>query len=516
MSWQAEVDELNRRIALAKQMGGPESVAFHKSRGKLTVRERIDLLSDPDSFREIGTIAGTTEWDGIKLKKLTPANVVTGFIKINGRRAMVLGGDFTIRGGAGDGALADKSISALKQAFSNRVPFIRMLDAAGGSVRTFEKIGRTYISTVDRTMEIDIMQRVPCACAILGSAAGIPAIYAVFCHFNVMVRGTSQLFAGGPPVVKASLGMDIDKEALGGVDVHVKHSGVVANVADTEADAFAQIKRFLSYLPQNVWQMPPRTEAAPPLKEAQERLISFIPRNSKRVYNIYKLMQTLLDVDSFFEIQPLYGRSRVTGFARVNGYPVGVMANNCMFQGGALDVAASDKTGRFLSICDMFHLPVIYLCDEPGFMVGEQSERDGIIRQGSRALGILNMSQIPYMTVVLRQVYGVAGGLNHRGGTKMYRRYAWPSGNWGSMHISGGVSAAYRAEIAAAPDPDAKRVEIEARLQELASPFRTAHAGQVDIIDPRRTRQLMEEFVDDAQDVLKEQLGQTSRVPYLP
>ena len=164
----------------------------------------------------------------------------------------------------------------------------------------------------------------------------------------------------------------------------------------------------------------------------------------------------------------------------------------------------------------MFHLPMVYFCDEPGFMVGEQSERDGIIRKGARALGILNMSQVPYLTFVIRQVYGVAGGLNHRGGNAMYRRYAWPSGNWGSMHISGGVSAAYRAEIEAAPDPAAKRAEIEARLGELASPFRTAHAGQVEIIDPRETRALMEEFVEDAQEVLRLQVGQTSRVPFLP
>lgn len=516
MSWQPEIDELNRRIDMAKQMGGPESVAFHKSRGKLTVRERIDALSDPGSFREGFTIAGTPEWDGNKLKKLTPANSVCGFVKIDGRRAMVLGGDFTIRGGAADGALADKGLWAIKNAYTNRVPFLRLLDAAGGSVRTFEKIGRTYLSTNDRTMEFDIMQRVPCVSAVLGSVAGLPAIYGVFCHFNVMVKGTSQLFAGGPPVVKASMGVDIDKEALGGVDVHARHSGVVQNVAESEADAFAQIKRFLSYMPQNVWEMPPKTEAAPPPAADQEQLLSFIPRDSRRVYNIRKLLQTVLDRDSFFEIQPYYGRSRITGFARVNGYPVGVMANNCMFLGGALDVAASDKTGRFLSICDMFHLPIIYFCDEPGFMVGEQSERDGIIREGARALGILNMSQVPYMTFVLRQVYGVAGGLNHRGGTGMYRRFAWPSGNWGSMHISGGVSAAYKAEIAAAPDPDAKRAEIEARLNELASPFRTAHAGQVEIIDPRQTRSLMEEFVEDAQDVLKLQLGQTSRVPFLP
>jgi acetyl-CoA carboxylase carboxyltransferase component len=196
---------------------------------------------------------------------------------------------------------------------------------------------------------------------------------------------------------------------------------------------------------------------------------------------------------------------------------MGVMINNPRYLGGSMDKAAGEKTARFLQLCDTFHLPLAYFCDEPGFMVGLEEEKKGIVRAGARIVSLLSLSQMPYITFIIRQAYGVAGGLHFRGGTAMYRRYAWPSGHWGSMHIEGGVAAAYRREIDAAPDPVARRAEIEQRLNALRSPFRTAHAFAVeDIIDPRDSRPLLCEFVEDAQPILRSQLGQTSRIPYLP
>lgn len=516
MTWQAETDELARQAQLARQMGGADAVAKHKRRGKLTVRERIELLADPGSFDEWGVLAGRAEWDGDTVTKLTPANSVAGVLKVGGHKAAVVGGDFTIRGGAADGSVADKGVWALKHAYSNRVPLIRLLDAAGGSVRTFETMGRTYLPSSDRTMEVDILQRVPCVSAIMGSTAGLPAVRGVLCHFNVMVNGTSQLFVGGPPVVRTALGLDVTKEELGGADIQVRQSGVVANVAPDEADALSQIRRFLGYMPQSVWQMPKRTEATPEPPGSEEELLSVVPRNPRRAFDPYRVLDLTLDQGSFFEIQPLYGRARITGLARLDGYPVGVMVNNPRFLGGAMNVPAAQKTSRLLQLCDTFHLPVVYFCDEPGFMVGTDSEREGIIRAGARTLAILNLSQMPYITIILRQVYGVAGGLNHRGGPALYRRYAWPSGHWGSMHIEGGVSAAYRKEISTAPDPEMRRIEIEQQLSSLASPFRAAHAGSVEVIDPRQTRRVLTTFVEDAQQVISTQLGPTSRVAYLP
>ncbi len=517
MTWQADIDELNRRADMAREMGGPDAVAFHKGRGKLTVRERLDLLADAGTFDETGVLAGKATYAGTELESLTPANSVTGMVRIDGRKAVVHAGDFTIRGGSADGGVADKSGWAVKQAYSLKLPFIRLLDATGGSVRTFETMGRTYLPANDRVLDTELLQMVPCVSAVMGSVAGLPAVQAAMCHFNVMVKGTSQLFVAGPPVVKAGLGIEITKEELGNEDIQVRTSGVVANLAEDEADALVQVRRFLSYLPSSVWDPAPRIEPTDDPERRDEGLLTAIPQNRQRVYDPRKILDMALDQGSFFEIQPEFARSRITGLARVDGYPVGVMINNPRFLGGSMDKAAGEKTARLLQLCDTFHLPLVYFCDEPGFMVGLEEEKKGIVRAGARIVSLLSLSKMPYMCFLIRQSYGVAGGLHYRGGNALYRRYAWPSGHWGSMHIEGGVTAAYRREIDAAPDPDAKRQEIEARLNALQSPFRTAHAFAVeDIIDPRETRPLMVDFVRDAQRVLPDLLGQTSRIAYLP
>lgn len=517
MTWQADIDELQRRADIARQMGGAESVAFHKGRGKLTVRERMDLLADPGTFTETGVLAGKATYDGQELESLTPANSVTGVLKVDGRKVVVHGGDFTIRGGSADGSVADKAGWAVRQAYSLKLPFVRLLDATGGSVRTFESMGRTYLPANDRVLDTELLQMVPCVSAVMGSVAGLPAVQAAMCHFNVMVKGTSQLFVAGPPVVKAGLGIEISKEDLGNEDVQVRTSGVVANLAADEADALAQVRRFLSYLPSSVWEMPPRCEPDDDPERRDEGLLSAIPQNRQRVYDPRKILEMVLDRGSFFEIQPEFGRSRITGLACVDGYPVGVMINNPRFLGGSMDKAAGEKAARLLQLCDTFHLPLIYLCDEPGFMVGLEEEKKGIVRAGARIVSLLSLSRTPYLCFLIRQAYGVAGGLHYRGGTAMYRRFAWPSGHWGSMHIEGGVTAAYRREIDSSPDPEAKRAEIEARLNALQSPFRTAHAFAVeDIIDPRDTRPLLVDFVRDAQRNIADLLGQTSRIAYLP
>lgn len=517
MSWQQDVDEIARRAEIARQMGGAESVAFHKGRGKLTVRERIDLLADAGSFHEAGLLAGRAEWDGAHLTGLTPANSVTGMLRIDGRKVVVHGGDFTIRGGSADGAIANKTGWAIRQSYTNSIPYVRLLDATGGSVRSFEQMGRTYLPANDRVEEVELLQRVPVVSAVLGSVAGLPAVQAAMCHFNVMVAGTSQVFVAGPPVVNVAHGIRISKEELGNERVQVRQSGVIANLARDEADALQQIRRFLSYLPANVWEAPPRATPTDAADRREAALIDLVPRDPRKLFDPYRLFDLVLDAGSFFEIQPLYGRARVTGLARVDGYPVGVMANNPRFLGGSMDKAAGEKTARLLQLCDTFHLPLVYFCDEPGFMVGLDEEKKGIVRAGARIVSLLSLSQMPYITFIVRQVYGVAGGLHYRGGNALYRRYAWPSGHWGSMHIEGGVDAAYRREIEAAPDPQAKRAEIEARLNELRSPLRTAHAFAVEeIVDPRDTRPLLVDFVTDAQAVLRRQLGQTSRIAYLP
>ncbi len=516
MVWQPEIEELERRRRLAERMGGEAGIREQRRRGKLTVRERIDLFADAGSFQEIGQLAGAATYEGNELVDLTPSNMVIGLARLNGRRAVLTAGDFTVRGGASDASIGNKGGHAQNMALDWRLPFVRLLDATGGSVKTFEQIGRTYIPTNPVTPGVqDLLCRVPVVAAVLGSVAGLPAVDACLAHFNVMVKGISQVFPGGPPVVKAALGIDITKEDLGDERSQVFDSGVIDNLADTEAEAFDMIKRFLGYLPNNVWEMPPRVETGDDPDRRDEELLSVIPREKRRTYDPRRILSAVLDKDSFFEITPHYGRSRILGLARMNGYPVGVMINNPKRLGGSMDVSAGVKVIRFLQLCDTFHLPMVYFADEPGFMVGPDQQRQGIVRAGAKMVCATLRTRMPWISIITRQLYGVAGQCHDRP-SGMFKRVAWPSGHWGSMHISGGVSAAYRRIIAESEDPAAKRREIEDRLQALASPFRTAEAFNIEeIIDPRETRPMLCDFVEIAQSVLKTQLG-PSPTPYMP
>jgi len=516
MVWQPEIDELNQRKELAAQLGGKEGIERQHAHGKLTVRERVGLLADPGTFREVGGLAGSATYEEDRLTAYKPANTVIGTLNLDGRKVVVSGGDFTVRGGAADAAVGNKTGHAQNLAMQWRLPYVRLLDATGGSVRTFEQIGRTYIpGKLTTPPEHELLTIVPVVSAVLGSVAGLPAVDACTAHFNLMVKGTSLVFVAGPAVVKAALGYDIPKEELGNHVVQTR-SGTIDNIADNEQDAFQIIRRFLSYLPSNVWEMAPRTEPTDDPTRRDKGLASVIPRDSRKAYNAYDILDMVLDRGSFFEIAPFYGQSRITGLARVNGYPVGVMINDPRHLGGSLDTTAGDKVIRFMLLCNTFHLPMVYFADEPGFMVGIEEEKRGIVRAGARVVLATRETRMPWITFITRQLYGVAGGCHVRAGG-MFRRYAWPSANWGSMHIEGGALIAYRREIESAPDPEAKRLEIERRLQAIASPFRSAEAFDVeDITDPRDTRPLLCDFIETAQDILKTQLGPGSGPSYRP
>jgi acetyl-CoA carboxylase carboxyltransferase component len=516
MVWEPEIEELRRRKELAQQMGGEAGITEQHRRGKYTIRERLDLLTDPGSFNEIGELAGVATYDGNELVDVRPSNLIVGTAKLNGRKVVLNGGDFTVRGGASDASIGNKSGHAQKMAGGWRLPYVRLLDATGGSVKTFEQIGRTYIPINPTTPGIEkLLCEVPVVGAVLGSVAGLPAVDSCLAHFNVMVKDTSQVFPGGPPVVKAALGIDITKEELGDYRTQVYGSGVIDNLAESEEEAFEMVKQFLGYLPDSVWQMPPRIETGDDPERREEALLSVIPRDKQKAYDPYAVLEGVLDKDSFFEITPFYGRSRIVGLARVNGYPVGTMINNPNHLGGSMNVSAGTKVVRFLQLCDTFHLPMVYLVDEPGFMVGPDQQRQGIVRGGAKMLCATLRTRIPWISILIRQAYGVAGQCHDRP-SGMFKRVGWPSGHWGSMHISGGVTAAYRRVIREADDPVAKQKEIEDRLQALASPFRTAEAFNIEeIIDPRDTRPMVCDFIETAQAVLETQLG-PSPTPYMP
>jgi len=519
MTWQREIDELRRRQGLAKEMGGEEGIARQHARGRLTVRERIDLLLDDGSFHEVGTVAGAAEYDNAgSLKSFIHAPHVLGLGRIEGRPVCVVGGDFTIRGALLDPAVLMMEHALEKIALERRVPLIRLLDSAGGSVLGIEARGRTHLLGGPEGWSVPaaLMAQVPVVSAALGSLGGGPPVYAASAHLSIMTRNTSELFVAGPPLVKQALDIDITKQELGNYKVHVYRSGVIDNLAEDEQDAFRQTTRFLSYLPQNVWQQPPRLDSGDDPNRRDEELLSIIPKDRRRQYDIRQLIGHIVDRDSTFEMAPFYGRSLVTLLARMDGYPVAVIANDCKWYGGAQTAAACEKMTRFVDFADTFHLPIIYLVDCPGFMIGPESEREGVERKAARLAVALSQLTVPGIPIILKRAYGVAGAL-HAAVSRAKLRYAWPSGEWGSLPIEGGVMAAYRKEIEAAPDPEVKRSEIEERIAQLRSPFRTAEAFEVEeIIDPRDTRPILCEFVRHAQQITATQLGTKSRVGIRP
>lgn len=511
MTWEPELDELRQRELLARGMGGPEKVAKHHAQGRLTVRERIEMLLDADTFHETGALAGTAEYREGKLADFRPANFVFGTGRLNGRKVVVGGDDFTVRGGAADAAVIGKQIYSEQLANRLQIPLIRLVDGTGGggSVKMLEQHGYTYVpANPGWDYVVDNMSVLPVVAACLGSVAGLGAARLVASHFSVMVEGTAQLFVAGPPVVKSGMGEDLTKEELGGVNIH-RNSGAVDVIVQTELEAFAQMRRFLSYLPQNVFQLPPVQPSTDAIDRRDESLLSAIPRNRRQPYRIRPILASIFDTGSVMELAR-YGRATVTALARLDGHPVGVVAADPYFGGGGLTVEGADAMIRLVDLCETFHLPIVTLTDQPGLAIGREAEKRGTIRYGVRAVSAVYQATVPAAEIIIRRVFGVGGaGMTNR--HSFTQRYAWPSADWGSLPIEGGIEAAYRRELEASDDPAALFEEIRARLDAVRSPFRTAeHFGIEEIIDPRNTRPLLCEWVRDAYALLPSQPGRPS------
>jgi acetyl-CoA carboxylase carboxyltransferase component len=516
--WRREVEELKRRKQIAYQLGGEKNIAKQHARGKMTVRERIDLLCDPESFRERGVLAGVPtydERDKTKLVELVPCPFVMGIGRIGGRRIAVHGDDFTIKGASVGRMYKSKGAYFVKMARSLKLPVVRLIEGAGGSIREILEIGYTELpSSGDECAQdrVEVMSEIPVVSAGFGSVAGLGALYMVQSHFSVMVREKAHVFVGGPPLVKSAFGEEITKEELGGYRLHTRLTGVVDNDAVDEEDALDQVRRFLSYLPSNVWEMPEQKNADHDNPDRREEdLISIIPRDNRKPYNMRKILRLVLDNESIFEIGKYQGRSQITALARLNGYPVGVLANDPNFLGGSFNYDVAEKYQRFIDMCDTFHLPIVNFSDQPGFTVGKQSEEHGTIRKGVRASFAIIQATIPMAVIYLRKCFGVAGGAQ-KSGIRLSWRYAWPSAVWGNIPVEGGVYAAHRREIESAEDPKAYLEELQETYRAIASPFRTAEAfGIEDIIDPRDTRSLLCEWVETAYNVESKNLGPKKR-----
>lgn len=514
MSWQAEVDEISRRKKFAEQLGGEAAIERQHAAGRLTVRERIELLLDKGSFRELGAMAGKAQYNAAhELQTVTPANSVIGSGKIDGRKVAVNGDDWTIRGGSSEAAIAEKWIYAETWALEMQVPMVRLVESAGGSVKILDQNATAKLPSYPTWTAAKMLSTIPVVGIALGPSAGLGAIKAGTAHYSVMVKGTSQVFAGGPPVVERGMGIKVDKEELGGWKVHTRESGVIGNAAESEQEALLMARRFLSYLPQNVYEMPPVIASDDPVDRREEELLEIIPRDKRKVYKSRRLLELIFDQGSIFELSKGLGRSLVTCFARLGGRPVGVITSDPLQYGGGMTRASAEKMEGFIDLCDTFHLPIIHLVDQPGTIVGPDAERTGAVKGSVRVTMAIEQSTVPFCSVIIRRCYGLAGSTYNRvQGLNLV--YAWPSGRWGSIPVAGGAEAAFKSELDQL-DSEAKAVrlkEIEDHLHRMESPFLTAERFRIpDIIDPRETRSLLNEWLDDVWRLIPRQLGPKGR-----
>ncbi len=534
-TWAPQLEDVAAMQALAHKRLAPGSeergVVRQRSRGKLTCRERIDLLLDDGSFREIGSIAGFASYDEDgAIVDFTPANHVGGWGRIEGRAVVVCADDFTSRGGHADGAISEKSRHLDKLALEMRAPSVRLLDGSsgGGSVAAMVpqqkkegeskareshgaiKAGRPRVAGaggsflpghLGSTMYTEQLSTVPVVNLLLGSVVGIGAAKAVLGHFSVMVRDIAQLFVAGPPVVRPAMGYDITKEDLGGWHIHCRN-GSVDNLAETEEEAMALTRRFLSYLPASVFEPPPTAEPDPndPADRRDEELFHLIPRKRTATFDVRKAIRLMADRDSFFEIGPLWGTDQVTGFVRMNGFPVGVIASDSQHaNGGALTAEGCRKLTRHLDLCDLFHLPVLNLVDNPGFAVGLEHEIAGTIRWGGQWMIAFSQVTTPIFTVIMRRSFGVAGNNYATPRAEPSMRVAWPAADTGGIPPEGGIEAAYKRQLAEAEDPRALREELMARIESARGPVGPLSRFQIEeMIDPRDTRRMICEWIDTA------------------
>ena len=501
MSWDKHLEDLKRRAALAEKMGGEEKLARQHARGKLDARERLQRLLDKNSFREIGKIAGRGSYgDNGELADFAPSNFIFGRGRINDAPVVASADDFTVRGGAADAAIHRKFAMAEQMAHELRLPLVRMIDGTGGggSVKMLEDMGFTYVPFVPGWEHVvENLKTVPVVALALGPTAGLGAARMVASHYSVMVKGLSQIFTAGPAVV-AAIGESLDKEQLGGAEIHTRN-GVIDDEAASEDEAFAMARAFLSYLPPHAGARAERTASRDRPDRRDEKLLSAVPENPRQAYNMRRIVETIADKGSVFEMGKRWGRATITAFARFDGWPVAVLASDPTFLGGSWTADTAEKARRFIQLAEQFRLPVVHLVDNPGFMIGLEAERAATIRRGVEAMNAVYEASVPWATVVIRKAYGVAGAAmsDH---TRFQYRFAWPSGDWGSLPMEGGVEVAYKAELEQADDPAARLAEIKERLSKLASPFRTAEQFLIeDIIDPRETRPLLCEFAELAQ-----------------
>ena len=499
----AEMQILVDALAAARAALGDDAradaIARQTAAGKLSARARIALLADPGSFEEFGALIEPKR-DTFDTENLqAPADgVVTGYARIAGRTVCLASFDYTVLGGS-NGRHGGHKISRLaEQALEHGHPFVMLLD--GGGHRIQEGLDSRHFAEGSASFQAMVMLSgwVPLVAVMMGPGFAGPSNYAGLADYVVMVRGTSTMGIAGPALVKAAIGETIDKEALGGAEVQVERHGLADMAADDDAHALQLVRRYLSYLPSNAEEPAPVVPSDDPPGRRDEALLSLVPVNTRRAYDMRRVLAAIADTDSVFEIKPGYARNLVTAFARFGGRPVGLIANQPLHIAGTLDAPACEKGAHFVSVCDAFGLPLVYLIDLPGFLLGSAAERSGLARRSARLLFELGQASVTRMSIVLRKGYGL-GYIAMCGGRSFGADLcvAWPTAEICAMSVDGAVDVAYQKRIQSAADPAAARAELIARFREhLGARHAASHFGIDDVIDPRDTRAMINATLD--------------------
>jgi acetyl-CoA carboxylase carboxyltransferase component len=502
MSMRDKVDELLRRKAKALEMGGEQRLARQRERGKLDARARIDLLLDKGSFREIGLLAThlgklNTDGDG----KPSPADgVVCGTGLIDGRPACVASYDFTVQGGS-IGPVGERKVARLRElALRERIPMVWLIDSAGARLSADVDQAAWITSFADTGYlfreEVVMSGVVPLVAAMVGPGAAGTAYIPGLADFVPMVKGTSSMAIGGPYLVKSIVGEDISEEALGGSKVHNEVSGVADLECEDDPACLTAVREYLSYFPLRSGEKPPRKATLDPASRREESLLDVIPDNPRQAYDVKKIVAKIADDGHFFELKAKWARNIVTALARIDGRPVGFVANNPMFYGGILDVNSSDKAARFVNLCDAFEIPLVFLMDVPGFMVGSKVEQQGIIRHGAKMLYAVATATVPKLTVVLRKAYGAGYYVMCGRAYEPDALLAWPSAEISVMGAEGMVAIAANKALATAEDPKGLKEKLAAAIRPHIDIHRTAALALVDdVIDPRDTRPALAHYL---------------------
>ncbi|KXG50038.1 Carboxyl transferase [Penicillium griseofulvum] len=491
-----------------------------KQAGKLWVRERIEKILDPNTFQEIGSVSGTVTWQKTapmreKPVSFVPSNNVQGAGLLRGRKVLLTTDDFSIRSGHADGASVGKTVYVEKLAIALRLPVVKLVDGSsgGGSVTTIRKEGWSYLPHVSSFPHVikQLNMGIPNLGAVVGPAIGLGAARVVSCHFSVMAADIGALFNAGPKVVEgATFEEGLDFQDLGGPMVHCMN-GTIDNLAANEAECYEQLRIVLGYLPNSGSDAPPTVSCTDPEDREDIALRSIIPRRQARMYNARSIITSVVDKDSWFEIGALWGRTAIGGLARLGGRPVGIISLNCEVNGGALDAAGSQKLTRLLKLCDVMNLPILQFLDVPGYAIGTVAERTATMRWGVELAKAYFSTTVPVFSVITRRVFGVAGGIM-LGCRDPVMQVAWPSGQWGSLPLDGGIEVGHRHELREAEKVGKKEEryqELEEEYLRLMNPVRTANAfGIEEIIDPKDTRKVCCSWASYVYEVLlKERLA---------